>query len=71
MRTKEEYYEDTLKTGFAGEPGGAGLQLSLQTLRMAREVPRMCSAASLSRRASALLPAAAAEGEDHGAGGVL
>lgn len=50
MRTKEEYYEDTLKKqGLAGEPGGAGLQLSLQPLRMAREVPRMCSAASLSR----------------------
>lgn len=71
MRTKEEYYEDTLKTGPCWRAGGAGLQLSLQTLRMAREVPRMCSAASLSRRASALLPAAAAEGEDHGAGGVL
>lgn len=49
MRTKEEYYEDTLKQGLAGEPGGAELQLSLQPLRMAREVPRMCSAASLSR----------------------
>lgn len=72
MRTKEEYYEDTLKNrALLESPGGAGLQLSLQTLRMAREVPRMCSAASLSRRASALLPAAAAEGEDHGAGGVL
>lgn len=72
MRTKEEYYEDTLKNrALLESQGGAGLQLSLQTLRMAREVQRMCSAASLSRRASALLPAAAAEGEDHGAGGVL
>ena len=70
MRTKEEYYEDTLKNRALLESKEV-LKLSLQTLRMAREVPRMCSAASLSRRASAMLPAAAAEGEDHGAGGAL
>ena len=30
MRTKEEYYEDTLKNqGLAGEPGGAGTAVVL------------------------------------------
>lgn len=73
MRTKEEYYEDTLKNRALLESQEV-LNCSCpyrRCVRMAREVPRMCSAASLSRRASALLPAAAAEGEDHGAGGVL
>ena len=71
MRTKEEYYEDTLKNRALLESQEV-LNCSCPYRRCEWHGKcRECSAASLSRRASALLPAAAAEGEDHGAGGVL
>lgn len=50
MRTKEEYYEDTLKNRALLESQEVlDCSCPYSRCRMAREVPRMCSAASLSR----------------------
>lgn len=72
MRTKEEYYEDTLKNRALLESQEV-LDCSCPYSRC--EWHGKCRECVALHRYHAehlpLLPAAAAEGEDHGAGGVL
>ena len=69
MRTKEEYYEDTLKNRALLESQEV-LNCSCPYRRY--EWHGKCrECVALHRYHAEHLPAAAAEGEDHGAGGVL
>lgn len=68
MRTKEEYYEDTLKNRALLESQEV-LDCSCPYSRC--EWHGKCRECVALHRYHAVLPAAAAEGEDHGAGGVL